>query len=202
MNTFLDKSKSQESLGSAMSDSDTPDLKPFIADPEKLSAAERSQLCYRFKYNDETLEFLAIEYRLLPSKLQIWLDANDIHPVDLEDEEEIRKLEKHIEDDKRIQAARLSGLILASAARSWEILQNTEQLMLDSIQKAAKSYCSFEIVDPKAISTLTKAHTAMVKQQIELRKVATDEDSLGNLAGLISKKLDSLFEEIDNIEAI
>lgn len=178
------------------------DLKPFIGKPEGLPQAEREELVFRFKYHNETVEFLAIEYRLTPSLLARWLEENNISPVDLNNDEELEKLEKSLERQKRINAVRLTGSILTNMNTAWNKIARTEQILLTVIESTAKSMIGFEVVDPKSVSALTKAHNTMVTQQLEIKAVAEESDNLGNLTGLLSKRLESIFKEIDNIGVI
>lgn len=178
------------------------DLKPFIGKPENLSQVERDELVYRFMYGNETIEFLAIEYRLTPSLLARWLEEKNISQVDLNNDEELEKFERSLEKQKRINAVRLTGSILNNMNTAWEKIARTEQTLLSIIESTAKSMKAFEVVDPRMVSALTKAHNTMVTQQLEIKAVAEESDNLGNLTGLLSKRLESIFKEIDDLGAV
>lgn len=147
---------------------ESEELKPFIGCPDKLSSADREELIYRFQYGEETSEFLAIEYRLTPSKLNSWLEEKNIKPIDLTDPAELEKFESYLEHQKRIKVARLHGAVLAHLGSSWEKISRTEQKLLSVIENSANSMAAFTVVDPKVVCALTRAHTAMTKQMFEI----------------------------------
>ena len=184
--------------------SDLPkgDLKPFVGDPDSLSITEREELVFRFKYNGESVELLALNFRLTPSVLARWFKESDIEPVDLSKDEELEKLERLLEKQKRINSVRLAGSILFRTSTTWEHISSAERIILELIENTAKALKAFETIDPRAISSLTKAHTTIVKQQLEIKAFIDESSCLENLTGLVSDKLESIFKEIDNLSVV
>jgi len=178
------------------------DLEVFVGSPEKLNQSIREEMVYRYKYGNETVEYLAIEYRLLPSSLRTWLEQNSVVPVDLSNEDELDKFEKMLEQKKRITAIRFTGSVLNHMNTTWERLAKTEHQILKALDSAIEDVNNAEVVNPKALSSLAKVHTSMTKQLLDNKAAAEEGDNFGSLTNLLSKKLESVFDEIDDLNAI
>lgn len=178
------------------------DSKPFLGDPRKLRRAVREELIYRYKYDDEDIEYLAIEYRLTPSCLREWLEQEEITPVNLNDIANLRLLEQEIEQKKRVNAVRIAGAILNNTVSTWERLQDTGQLLLEMVQNTVKTLNNQDLVDPRVISSLTRAHHDMVEQQVKLKTLAENQNSLVTMSGMVTQRIEDLFKEIDSLSVI
>lgn len=185
--------------GSLSQDPEDCGLRPFIGDPKYLSQAEREALLFQYAYDRETVEFLAIEYRLTPSLLSSWIEREGIEVKDLNEESSLAEYEKALEQEKRIKAAQLAGSVLAHANLAWKKVSKTEQYILSAIEKAAQNLNEADFINPADLSILAKAHTAMVRQLLDTKAFTEREEGLGKLAGSVSRQLETLFDEINDL---
>lgn len=174
----------------------------FVGSPTRLRRSVQEELIYRYKYDNESIEYLAIEYHLTPSVLSKWFDELDIQPVDFNDEQVLREFELEIEHKKRVNSIRLAGSILNQMATSWESLVDTEQLIIETIRETVKDLKNQSLADPASLAALTRSHSIMVDQRIKMQNLANEQNSSLSTSGIINRRIEEIFKEIDNLSVI
>ncbi len=171
--------------------------RPFICDPTLLSLAEREELTYKYTYLEETVEALALYYRLAPHLVSKWLKENDITRKTLSSEEDLQAFEAHVNDTYKSIQVRMLGLTALNTAKSWQSLAIAEDDLLASLKNAAKVVSLQEHPDPKTISSLAATHDKLVMRHDIIQKGL---DNAGDLLSTLREEFG--FEvEVTHVEA-
>ncbi len=135
---------------------------PFIGDPSLLPLASREELTYRYEYLEETVESLALHYRLAPNSVAIWLKKHNVTRKSLNTEEDIQAFEAHVNKIYKSLQIRILGLTALNTAKAWQTLAISEEGILASLENASKAVAAQEHPDPRTISSLARTHDSLV----------------------------------------
>lgn len=165
-------------------------IRPFVGDPSLLPLAERQELVYKFQYLEETVESLALHYKLAPQSLATWLNKHDIIPKELLTEDQILDFEKEVTDTYKSIQTRLLGLTVLHSARAWQSLARSEEDLLASLENASKAVGVQDNPGHNIIASLVKTHEGLVNRHKIIQE------------GLDKAKDGGLFQAITTIERV
>ena len=166
-------------------------LRPFVGDPSLLPLAERQEVIYKFQYLEESIESLALQYRLAPPKLETWLKENKVERKRLVSDEEIQAFEKEVTETYKSIQTRLIGLTVLHSAKAWQSLARVEEELLASLENAAKAISEQVNPDHRMLSSLANTHERIVNQHTII------QEGLNK-----AKETGSLFQAITRIERV
>lgn len=161
--------------------------RPFIIDPQFLSLADRQELIYKYQYLEESIESLALQYRLAPNKLASWLKDNEISPKTLKSEEEVKEFEKEVTEIYKSIQTRLLGLTVLHSAKAWQSLAQVEEELLASLTNASKAVGLQKHPDHRTIASLANTHERLVSRHAIIQEGLDKAKESGGLFQAITK---------------
>lgn len=161
-------------------------VRPFISCPTLLPLAERQELVYRFQYLEESIEALALHYRLSPKKVEEYIEEQDIERIALKTEEDIIQFEEHVNALYKSLQVRLIGLTALNTAKTWQSLATAEEDLLASLNNATKAVMAQERPDPKTLSSLVGTHAKIADRHDLIQKGMA---AAGDVVGALKEQL-------------
>lgn len=162
-------------------------VRPFVCEPHLLPLAERQELKYKYQYLEESVEALALFYRLHPKSLKTWIEKNKIERITLETDEEIQAFESDVNQIYKSLQVRILGLTALNTAKAWHSLAVSEDNLLASLVNATEAISQQDRPDAKVINSLAATHEKLTLRHELITKsmetagdvVATLKDQLG-----------------------
>lgn len=161
-------------------------IRPFICDPSLLTLASRQELAYRYEYLEETIESLALHYRLAPNNVSVWIKEQGITRKELKTEKDMQAFEAHVNQIYKSLQIRILGLTALNTAKAWQALASSEEDILASLGNASKAVSLQEHPDTRTISSLAKTHAAMVARHELIQK---SMETAGDVVTALKKQL-------------
>lgn len=173
--------------------------RPFIGEPSLLPLAERQELIYKYQYLEETIEALALHYRLVPTRLQEWLQEQNVERKAIKTEEDMAEFEEHVSGLYSSIQTRLLGLTVLHSAKAWQVLATAEEDLLASVRQASLALSKQEVPDVRAISSLSSTHERLVTRH-KIIQEALEKAKDGGLFKAITKIERIIVDTPNNIE--
>ena len=152
--------------------------RPFICKHELLTLAEREELTYRYTYLDESIEALALYYRLAPAEVKSWIKQHCITRKSLDTEEDLQNFEAHVNQTYKSVQIRMLGLTALNTAKSWQALAIAEDDILASLKNASAAVAKQQYPDPRTISSLAATHDKLITRHEIIQKGLEGVESL------------------------
>lgn len=161
-------------------------IRPFTHCPSLLRLAEKQELIYKYQYLEESVESLAIYYRVTPTRVNEWLKEKNITRKTLDNEADLEAFETHVNTLYKSIQIRMLGLVALNTATSWQSLATAESDLLASLVQAAKVVSEHSHPDPKMISSLATTHDKLVARHAMIQ---SGIDNAGNVLENIKEQL-------------
>ena len=164
----------------------------FVGSPEFLSPLALEELIYRYQYLHESTGQLAKKFHLAQPSLDAYISQHNFEPIFLESEEDQLSFEDYLRKTFKQHKAKLTGLAVYQAIRTWYALLQNEETLLVSLSRRIEEENKEGIPDAKILSQLISSHDKIyTKQQtsMNLFKALEQDSGSGSLSDLIMQAL-------------